>query len=448
MDAGPRLRTCVMPMSTLPDAPTCHRTIQRRGYTSRAGYAQIDAVMRECAELYNAALQERRDAYRLRGASVTLYAQQCQFTGVRADRPETWGARDANVGRGVLRRLDRAYQAFFRRVKAGEKPGFPRWKSGRRWRTIELAEVRPGMVRDGVVRVKGLPPIRVDTRGSLPPSSQLRSLRITRRFRRLIVALGYEVPIAPLAPGRPAVGIDMGVTDRLMLSTGEAIPGERGNWDAVQVAQRRLSRCRAPDRRKGIRPSREWKRRKAALANLRDRERVAARNRDHRLTTDLTRRFGWIVIEDLAPHNMTRSAKGTAEEPGANVAAKSGLNRRMLDQRIGQVRRQLTYKAASAGGQVVAVDPRYTSQTCSGCGNRAAAQRREKRFQCTACGLRLDADHNAARNILRLGLTLGGVEKGDERSKGVASPHGSTVVPTARLNGRGPAASEPVAMPP
>ena len=125
---------------------TAHTTYELRGYLSRSGHARLDAVLRECAELYNAALQERRDAYRMVRKTVTLYDQTKQFTDVRNDLPE-WGSRDVNIGRGVLRRLDRAYNAFFRRVKAGETAGFPRFKSGRRWRTIDLAQVRPGMVK-------------------------------------------------------------------------------------------------------------------------------------------------------------------------------------------------------------------------------------------------------------------------------------------------------------
>ena len=115
---------------------TTHRTYQQRAYTTKAGYAQLDAVLRECARLYNAALEEWKTVYKVAGVGRTLYDQSKQLTLVRADDPEGWGALHTEIGRGALRRLGRARQAFFRRVKAGEKPVYPRFKSGRHWHTI------------------------------------------------------------------------------------------------------------------------------------------------------------------------------------------------------------------------------------------------------------------------------------------------------------------------
>ena len=96
--------------------------------------------------LYNAALQERRDAYRMAGVGISLYQQMVELTGIRQDSTE-WAALDVNLGRGVLRRLDRAMNAFFRRIKEGGTPGFPRFKPMSRFRCIELAQPRPGMVK-------------------------------------------------------------------------------------------------------------------------------------------------------------------------------------------------------------------------------------------------------------------------------------------------------------
>ena len=135
--------------------------------------------------LYNAALQERRDAYRMAGKSINLYQQNAALTTIRADWPE-WAALDVSVGRGVLRRLDRAFNAFFRRVKEGGAPGFPRFKPLSRFRCIELAGVRPGMVKGSAderkahIRVKGLPPIELRLKRPLPPSGSLKSLRLVQ----------------------------------------------------------------------------------------------------------------------------------------------------------------------------------------------------------------------------------------------------------------------------
>ena len=195
------------------------------------------------------------------------------------------------------------------------------------------------------------------------------------------------------------VGIDMGVSDRMALSTGEALRRRRKPNDDLNRAQQRLSRCR-----KG---SRRWKQRRATLANHQYRERVRNRNECHRVTTELVRRFGLIVLEDLTIKNMTASAKGTVEVPGTNVAQKAGLNRSIREQTWGIIRSQIAYKAAWAGREMVLVDPKFTSQRCSGCGVVSAEHRQGKRYECAECGMIEDADVNAALNILHKALTGG-----------------------------------------
>ena len=231
-----------------------HTTYQLRGYLAKSGYGRLDDVLRQCAVLYNAGLQEWRDSYsahagwqhltdretgkrvrtgegkewvyipqrvkRLDARPPTYYDQLKEFTKVRAD-DDYWDDLDVNIGRGVLQRLERAKNAFFRRVKAGDKPGYPRFKSGRRWRTIEMAMVRPSMVRKGRIRIKGLPVIDIPSKQELPPSDDLKTLRITRTGRRVLVSLTYAAEQEPLPHNPACVGIDMGVTDRMVLSTGQ-----------------------------------------------------------------------------------------------------------------------------------------------------------------------------------------------------------------------------------
>jgi putative transposase len=395
--------------------------------------------MRQCCRLYNAALESFRNSHPRRWDTVpaapgkglsfdghewqrnvatgvwfnevsdrlkvtghevdaSLYAMYHEFVGVRADDAD-WAALDTMIGRGVLQRLERAKNAFFRRCRAGETPGYPRFKSGSRWRTIEMAAVRPGMVRGNKVRIKGLPTITI--RGaSLPESNQLKTLRITRVSRRVTVSLGYEVEREPLPPNPICVGIDMGVTDRMTFSNGDA-PTDRRESDRENIAekQRRLSRCR-----KG---SRRFKERSRIVANAHARRRIRNRNECHRITTGIVRRFGHIGIEALKVRNMTASAKGTLENPGTNVRAKSGLNREILGQTWGVIRQQLRYKAAWAGRALVEVDPRNTSITCSRCDTVDAGSRSGKAFECRTCQFKIDADVNASINILRRSLAGG-----------------------------------------
>ena len=384
-----------------------HKTYQVRAYTNASGYDRIAFVLLNCAQLYNAALEEWKAAYRHKGHSLsvsrTKFDQTKEFTSVRSDDPEFWGAVSVQIGRGVLTRLDRARQSFYRRVEKGETPGFPRFKSASRWNTIELPETTEYMVkkreRGHAVRIKGLPTLRLKKGMELPPAANLKTITITQRGRRLWVNLTYAIEHEPLQAGDSAVGLDMGVLDRVALSTGERLGRRSKPNHKLRRAQQRMSRCR-----KG---SRRWKQRRAVLANAQDRERIRNRNECHRITTDLVSRFGLIAMEDLPIKNMTASAAGTLENPEVGVARKRGLNRIVTEQTWGIIRRQLTYKAAWAGRQLVAIDPKFTSQRCSGCGVVSAAHRRRKRYDCAECGMTEDADINAARNILHKALAGG-----------------------------------------
>ena len=381
-----------------------HKTYQQRAYTSAAGYDRLDFVLLNCARLYNAALEEWKVAYRHKRHQFGQpdYDQMKELTGVRHDDPEFWGAISLQVGRGVLVRLDRARRSFFRRVKDGETPGFPRFKSSARWNTIEIAEPSRAMVKrvgdHHAIKIKGLPTIRLRKGLELPDARSLKALTITRRGRRLFVNLTYAVEQESLPSSSAVVGIDMGVSDRMALSTGEALRRRRKPNDDLKRAQQRLSRCH-----KG---SRRWKQRRATLSNHQYRERVRNRNECHRITTDL-RRFGLIALEDLAIRNMTASAKGTIDEPGSVWRRRPGLNRSITEQTWGMLRRQLAYKAEWAGRELIAVDPKFTSQRCSGCGAVSAEHRQRKRYNCAECGMTEDADVNAALNILHKALTGG-----------------------------------------
>ena len=377
--------------------PDTHTTHQLRCHIRKSGHARLGEVRGMLNTLYNAALQERRDAYRMAGKSINLYQQNAALTTIRADWPE-WAALDVSVGRGVLRRLDRAFNAFFRRVKEGGAPGFPRFKPLSRFRCIELAGVRPGMVKGSAderkahIRVKGLPPIELRLKRPLPPSGSLKSLRLVQRANGWYADLVYKVDRQASLPKEEAVGIDLGVNNRMALSTGE------------MVERREFDRTRETALRRGVSRSRKGSNRRRKLVAMLSREtrRNAVRNRNecHRITTDIVRRFGRIAVEKLAVRNMTRSAAGTVEEPGVNVATKSGLNRSILEQSWGLLRNQLAYKAEWAGREFVEVNPRYTSRECSNCG-QVTPQSEYRTYACGVCGYVADRDTNAALNVVQ-----------------------------------------------
>ena len=363
----------------------------------------MDDALRECAKLYNAALEHWRTAWK-HGHSVSLYEQYRELTDIRAE-DAFWSGVSVCIGRGVLRRLDRARQAFYRRCKSGEKAGYPRFRSGRRWKTIEIAQPTASMVtnRRGkwVVKVKGLPILVIKPRRELPDPRSLKTLTITRKPTGVYVSLGYEVEREAFPKAGRYVGLDMGVRSRIALSDGSFADRRQPENDEVTALQRRIARCRrgSGNQRKVYRQ----------LARLRHRDSVRNRNECHRITNQIVRCHDFIAVEDLRIDNMTSSARGTADRPGRNVSAKSGLNRNVLEQSWGIIVSQVSYKCQWYGREFVKVDPRHTSQTCSGCGVVASENRKDKTYKCGSCGLGIDADTNAAINILRRGLSATGV---------------------------------------
>ena len=193
----------------------------------------------------------------------------------------------------------------------------------------------------------------------------------------------------------------MGVRSRVARSDGSLADRRQAENDKAATLQRRIARCR--------RNSGNQRKLYRQLARPRHRNSVQNRNECHRITTEIVRNHDFIAVEDLRIGDMTRSARGTAEKPGRNVAAKSGLNRNVLEQSWGIIISQLDYKSQWYGREFVKVDPKYTSQTCSGCGVVASGNRQDKTYNCGSCGLRIDADTNAALNILGRGLSAVGV---------------------------------------
>lgn len=423
--------------------------IQTRAYLSKAGHTLLDARFQEHCRLYNAAIQERRDAYRQAGKSITFYDQCKSMKEIRGDWKD-WSNEALRVQRGTLKRVDRAFQAFFRRVKAGEAPGFPRFKSAWRFRTLTVEDAK-GVPFDydpetgkGAVRVKGWPRLRFKC-ARIPPKARPLDIKITRRpngvkpnvvYLSMSFNLGDAPAVAEDRPSKP-VGIDVGVSKRAMLSSGERIEGRVRDMRKKRRLERKMQRQRDAALRDGRAeyvnrgvspktgqrqyrlewvgglpshglPSHGYRKTRAQRERLLHRENVRDRNKMHRETTEIVRNHDAIFVEDLQVKNMMRSAKGTVEEPGRNVAQKTGLNRSMSEQAWSTFFFMLEYKAERAGTRFERVDPKYTSQTCSRCGTVDAESRKDERFRCVHCGFTDDADHNAAVNVLSRGMSIWG----------------------------------------
>ena len=365
------------------------RTVTLTAKVSAATYCRLDAFLRQQTELWNAALAERIDAYRLAGKTLTAYDQYKSLTAIRADE-ERFRQFPVASQRSALRRLDRAFAAFFRRVKAGGAPGFPRFKG--RNRGIRSFDIPSPVIRDGALHVKGI------GRFKLPslPAGEIAAARVVKTPLRVTVQFMVAVEDRPRAPDAP-VGIDMGLKERAVLSTGEAIAPVRLDRRALKRKQRVLARAKkgSQTRRKKLRSvQREWERMK-----------VSERNALHRISASVVKRHNRIAIEDLQVGNMMKNPK---------------LSRSIAEQQWGRLADMLTYKAESAGGGVVRVAPLHTSTDCHACGHRQPMPLRVREFVCGGCGLVTDRDVNAARNILQRGVVLAGWEIGSPSRPGAS----------------------------
>ncbi|MBS7671709.1 RNA-guided endonuclease InsQ/TnpB family protein, partial [Croceicoccus gelatinilyticus] len=246
--------------------------------------------------------------------------------------------------------------------------------------------------------------LRLRMHRPLPEGAAIKSAVFTRREGIWQVALSVGVPLAANDDAQP-VGIDVGIEHLATSSNGvhhaNRRPGDR-RARAVRRAQRALARCR-----------RGSKRRRKVAAKLRREQRRLRNDRSthlHGVANAIVREGSLVFVEKLKLKNMTRSARGTREEPGTNVRAKSGLNRALLDAAPGRLITFLRYKAERAGGMVMEVDPKGTSQLCSSCGATVAKPLSVRRHRC-ACGADLQRDHNAAINILQRGLAAHGAAR-------------------------------------
>ena len=332
------------------------------------------------------------------------YFDQCKtLTDLRDVRPEILDNGVA-VCRGTLRRLDLAFAAFYRRCRAGQTPGFPRFKSVRRWDSVQW-EDRNGWRLDTERRrlhLLGVGDLKVRFHRSVRGTPK--AITVGREGRRWWVTVRcVDVPAEPAAPTGRSVGIDLGVSAVIATSDGVLhSDGRYGRRAATRLAVAQQSLARK--RRGSARRSRAVERVAAAHRAVRNQRKDLA----HKLSRSLINDYDLIVHEDLKIANMVRRPRPKPAEDGTylpnGAAAKSGLNRSIHDAGWAQLLSFIAYKAEDAGRDVIAVDPRHTSQRCSQCGHIAAANRAtQATFHCQACGHQANADINAALNILRAG---------------------------------------------
>jgi putative transposase len=357
------------------------RTFQFRLKPNAAQTTMLTRILADNAETYNAALQERRDAWKLQRKSISYRDQQNELTELREDPAFQWIACD--IMRDPLRRVDRAMKAFFARVKRGAKPGFPRWRSRDRYDSFSFSLPT---CRERSIKIPNVADIRA--KGGRPIQGRAKLCTVKRDGKRWTASVVCDIGEAPeKVVVSKAVGIDVGLTALATLSDGTEIQNPR--W--IQKHERRIADAgRALARKK--RGSRNRLRAKEVLRRAHQAAANARLNYIHHVSKWLVQNYDLIAFEDLKIANMARSH----------------LAKSIMDAAWGLLIWCITFKAESAGKWAVPVNPKGTSQKCSGCGVVVKKKLSERIHTC-ACGLTLGRDHNAGINIKKLALSALGM---------------------------------------
>jgi putative transposase len=385
------------------------KTFKYRLSPTRKQVEKLQWTLDRLRELYNAALQERREIYKYTGKGTTYNAQANQLPEIKAIREE-YKEIHSQVLQDVLRRVDKAFQRFFQRVKAGQTPGYPRFQGRERFDSFTYPQAGFSLEANKLVLSK-IGHVKIKLHREV--QGTIKTCTIKREGEHWYVCLACEVEATPRKPYTDdAIGIDLGVSKLATLSTGDVIENPRHYRKAekkLAQAQQSLSRKkRGSHRRKKV---------VKVVSRLHRKIRNQRADYLHKHSRWLVDTYETIVCEDIAPSNLSKRAKPKQDETTGHylpngASAKSGLNKSILDAGWSQFITMCEYKAACAGFvQVVKVDPKHTSQVCSQCGAVVKKELSERWHSCE-CGCELDRDHNAAINIKHrwVGSTLQGVK--------------------------------------
>lgn len=352
------------------------RAFQFKLQPSTTQSAVLERILVDNCETANACIQERREAWKLERKSITYYDQQKEITELRKDPEFQWVACD--IQRDPLRRVDRAFKAFFRRCKAGQKPGFPRFKSRHRYNSFTFSLP---VYRDKSIRIPNVGDIRA--RGGRPINGKAKTCTIKREGARWTASVVCDIgPLPDKVVVSRATGIDVGLTMLVTLSDGTEIVNPR--WTR-QHETRVANAGRSLARKK--RGSKNRIKAREALRRAHQRAANARLNYIHHISKWLVENYDLIAYEDLKIRNMVRS----------------NLAKSIMDAAWGLLIWCIIYKAESAGKWTVSVNPHGTSQTCSRCG-AAVKKKLSERVHSCPCGLTIGRDHNAGINIKQLAL--------------------------------------------
>jgi putative transposase len=354
-------------------------TFKYRLYPNYQQQQKLQATLDVCRELYNAGLQERRDAWSTARKSIGYVSQANQLGEIKAIRDDI-ATVHSQVLQDVLRRLDKTFQAFFLRCKRGQMPGFPRFRSKARYDSFTYPQ--SGFQLNGRLQLSKVGTVKIKLHR--PVKGEIKTLTLKRENGRWYACFSCEVPPEPLLMSAKAIGLDVGLASFAVLSDGTEISNPR----LFQKAQKRLRRTqRKVARRKKF--SHRWKKAVRLVARMHRRVFNQRNDFQHKVSRSIVNEYGTIVAEDLNVKGLSRGI----------------LAKYVHDAGWSAFFSKLAYKAESAGRQLLLVDARGTSQRCP-CGEPNLKLLSDRKHVCTACGLVTSRDHASAMEILRLGLRL------------------------------------------
>jgi putative transposase len=349
-----------------------------------------------CRFVYNQALALQKSNYEAGQTFIGYVAMAKQLTAWRNGTQIPW-LKDAPVHplQHALKDLERAYQNFF-----AKRAMFPRFKRKGRHESFRYPDAKQFEIDEPNSRIK-LPKLGwVRYRNSRDILGVPKNITVSCSAGKWYASIQTERTVeAPMATVTGAVGIDVGIACFAAFSDGCRV----APLNSFRKHEARLRRYQRAMSRK-TKFSKNWHKARRRVQSIHCRIANARHDFLHKITTTICKNHAMVAIEDLAVRNMSRSAKGTVDKPGKNVAAKSGLNKSILDQGWYEFRRQLQYKLHWNGARIIAVPPHHTSTTCPHCDHVAAENRRtQAKFKCVRCGYENHADVVGAINILARG---------------------------------------------
>ncbi|MGD9687524.1 MAG: RNA-guided endonuclease InsQ/TnpB family protein [Desulfobacter sp.] len=377
------------------------KSFKYRIYPTRAQVSNLENQFSMCRHLYNWNLKERIEAYEKDGTIISYNQQQNQLPQLKIERPWYKGVY-SQVLQDVLRRLDNGYQAFFRRVENGETPGFPNFKKHGEWNSITYPQYHA--FPESRIKVPKVGIVKTVHHRQIPKEAEIKTLTIIREGCKWFACFSVELPldIEPEQDLQNAIGIDFGLNDFLYASDGSHVSTPkflRKSLDKLARLQRRFARAKKRSAR--------WYKLLKAIRKCHYKIRCQRHDFLHKTANALLKLGNVICHEDLNIRGMSRRPKPVQDKDGKylpnRASVKAGLNKSINDAGWYQFLLYLKYKAVEQGKQIIGVPPQYTSQKCSACGQIVKKSLSVRTHRCS-CGFVANRDHNAAINILCVGL--------------------------------------------